>query len=190
MPPTGLADLKARGIDRALVAASGDIAIGNLLPASAVGRSASRHLAERQTPPLAPSCCTMPGISTSGDTEQFIEINGVHYSHIVDPATGLGLTKRIQATIIGPDATTTDSLDTTVSLLGVRRGLELIESWPRTAALIVTKEDGQTLSFPSRRFGRIPAALSRINGPFPLYPTLSPWEREGHGGARETVTVQ
>ena len=94
------------------------------------------------------------GISTSGDTEQFIEINGVRYSHIVNPATGLGLTQRIQATIIGPNATTTDSLDTTVSVLGVKRGLALIESLPRTAALIVTKEDGQTHTL---RFAPFPA---------------------------------
>ncbi len=108
------------------------------------------------------AACTLllhnAGISTSGDTEQFIEIKGVHYSHIVNPVTGLGLTRRIQATVIGPDATTTDSLDTTVSVLGVRRGLALIESLPRTAALIVTKEDGQTHRFASRRFRRIPQA--------------------------------
>ena len=68
------------------------------------------------------------------------------------------MTQRIQSTVIGPDATTTDSLDTTVSLLGVQRGLALIDSWPHTAALIVTKEGGQTQSFASRRFWRIPQA--------------------------------
>ena len=81
-----------------------------------------------------------------------------HLSHIVNPATGLGLTNRIQATIIGPDATTTDCLDTTVSLLGVTRGLALIDSKPQLSALIVTKDDGQTHTFPSRRFHRIPQA--------------------------------
>jgi thiamine biosynthesis lipoprotein len=150
--------LKGRGIGRALVAASGDIAIGNpppgergwkvgIAPFDGDTNKASRTLL----------LCNA-GISTSGDTEQFIEINGVHYSHIVNPATGLGLTNRIQATIIAPDATTTDSLDTTVSLLGVQRGLALIDSWPRLAALIVTKDDGQAHNFPSRRFGRIPEA--------------------------------
>ena len=150
--------LKGRGIGRALVAASGDIAIGNpppgergwkvgIAPFDGDTNKASRTLL----------LCNA-GISTSGDTEQFIEINGVHYSHIVNPATGLGLTNRIQATIIAPDATTTDSLDTTVSLLGVQRGLALIDSWPRLAALIVTKDDGHAHSFPSRRFGRIPEA--------------------------------
>jgi hypothetical protein len=43
-----------------------------------------------------------------------------------------------------------------MSLLGVRRGLALIDSWPHTAALIVTKEGGRTQTFPSRRFRQIP----------------------------------
>ena len=76
----------------------------------------------------------------------------MRYSHILNPATGLGLTNRIQATIIGPNATTTDSLDTTVSILGVKRGLALADALPRTAALIVTRDDGQKQTFTSRRF--------------------------------------
>ena len=148
--------LKVRGIDRALVAASGDIAVGNPPPGQVgwkVGVAAFDGTTNKASPTLL---LHNAGISTSGDAEQFIEINGVRYSHIVNPVTGLGLTQRIQATVIGPDATTTDSLDTTVSLLGVQRGLALIDSWPHLAALIVTKEDGQTHSFASRRFRRIP----------------------------------
>ena len=85
--------LKGRGIDRALVAASGDIAVGNPPPGQrgwkvGIARLWWRH----QRAPLAPLLLHNAGISTSGDTEQFIEINGVHYSHIVNPATGLGLT--------------------------------------------------------------------------------------------------
>ena len=150
--------LKGRGIDRALVAASGDIAIGNPPPGQ---RGWKVGIATFGGSTNTPSCALLlhnAGISTSGDTEQFIEINGVHYSHIVNTATGLGLTNRIQATIIGPDATTTDSLDTTVSLLGVQHGLALINSWPHLAGLIVTKDAGQTRTFPSRRFRGIPQA--------------------------------
>ena len=148
--------LKGRGIDRAMVAASGDIAVGDPPPSQPgwkIGIAALGSTTNRL--PLT-VLLHKAGISTSGDTEQFIEINGVRYSHIVNPATGLGLTNRIQATIIGPDATTTDTLDTTLSLLGVKRGLALADALPRTAALIVTKDDGQTRTFVSRRFGRIP----------------------------------
>jgi thiamine biosynthesis lipoprotein len=148
--------LKDKGIDRALVAASGDIAIGNPPPGQHGWKVSIAPFDGDTNKPPRTLLLHNAGISTSGDTEQFIEINGVHYSHIVNPATGLGLTNRIQATIIAPDATTTDSLDTTVSLLGVQRGLALIDSWPHLAALIVTIEDGQVRSFPSRRFRQIP----------------------------------
>ena len=144
--------LKSRGIDRALVAASGDIAIGDPPPGQPgwkVGISGMTTATNENARTLSLRNC---GISTSGDTEQFVEIGGVRYSHIVDPATGLGLTERIQATIIGPDATTTDGLDTTVSILGVGRGLALVDSLPRVSALIVAREGGQTKNYPSRRF--------------------------------------
>jgi len=148
--------LKGRGVDRALVAASGDIAVGKPPPGQRGWRIGIQALdGATNAAPRTILLCNA-GISTSGDTEQFIEINGVRYSHVVDPATGLGLTQRIQATVIGPDATTTDSLDTAVSLLGVKRGLELIRSWPRTSALIVTRGNGQTQTFVSRQFPRTP----------------------------------
>jgi FAD:protein FMN transferase len=157
--------LKGRGIDRALVAASGDIAIGNPPPGQRGWKVGIAAFGRATNSPLYTLLLHNAGISTSGDTEQFIEINGVHYSHIVNPATGLGLTNRIQATVIGPDATTTDCLDTTVSLLGVERGLALIEAWPHLAALVVTKDDGQTHAFPSRRFPQIPQAQATLRLP-------------------------
>lgn len=57
-------------------------------------------------------------ISTSGDTEQFVEIDGVRYSHILDPRTGLGLTTRAMATVTARDGLTSDSLATAACVLG------------------------------------------------------------------------
>ena len=148
--------LKSRGIDRALVAASGDIAVGNPPPGQRGWKVGIAILGSSTNSAPLTVLLHNAGISTSGDTEQFIEINGVHYSHIVNPATGLGLTNSIQATVIGPDATTTDCLDTTLSLLGVKRGLALADALPHTAALMVTKDDGKTHTFLSRRFHTIP----------------------------------
>jgi thiamine biosynthesis lipoprotein len=144
--------LRGRGIGRALVAASGDIAIGDPPPGETgwkVGISAIDVETNDTAHALVLHNC---GISTSGDTEQFIEINGIRYSHIVDPATCLGLTNRIQDTIIAPNATTTDGLDTALSVMDVQRGLELVDSLPDTAALFLKKEKGGLHTFPSREF--------------------------------------
>jgi thiamine biosynthesis lipoprotein len=147
--------LKGRGIDRALIAASGDIAVGDPPPGERGWRVGIATLGTRTNQIARTVLLHNAGISTSGDSEQFIEIGGVRYSHILNPATGLGLTNRIQATIIGPNAISTDSLDTTVSILGVKRGLALADALPGTAALILTRDDGHEQTFTSSRYKRL-----------------------------------
>jgi len=147
-----LAILKGRGFARALVAASGDIAVGDPPPRQRGWRVSIASMDARTNETVRSVLLRNAGISTSGDTEQFTEIDGVRYSHIVDPKTGVGLTNRIQVTIIAPNATTTDALATGVSVLGASRGLALVDALPRTAAIIVTKRNGETRVFASRRF--------------------------------------
>jgi len=156
--------LKGRGLSRALIAASGDIAIGDPPPGRPGWKVGVATLGTRTNQLAGTLLLHNAGISTSGDSEQFIEIGGVRYSHILNPVTGLGLTNRIQVTIIGPNATTTDSLDTTISILGVRRGLALADSLPGTAALIVTRTDGHDQTFTSRRFKRLAHSASQPDG--------------------------
>jgi thiamine biosynthesis lipoprotein len=147
--------LKRKGLDRALVAASGDIAIGNPPPKQRGWKIGIATIDALKNETARTVLLRNAGISTSGDTEQYTEIGGVRYSHIVDPATGLGLTNRLQVTIIGPNATSTDALATGVSVLGPERGMTLVDSLPRTAALIFTKTNGHERVFVSRRFETI-----------------------------------
>ena len=148
--------LRDYGLPQALVAASGDIALGQAPPGQAGWRISVAEIGGSRVSFTTNSASVLvlhdAGISTSGDTEQFIEINGVRYSHVIDPATGLGLTNRLQATVVARDATTTDSLDNTLCVLGVARGLALADSLPHTAALIKDGATGQMQGYPSRRF--------------------------------------
>ncbi|MCL5099129.1 MAG: FAD:protein FMN transferase [Candidatus Omnitrophica bacterium] len=150
-----LAILKSDGLDRAMVAASGDIALGAPPPGRSgwsIGIASIDHPEEGLTREVK---LRNAAVSTSGDTEQYVEINGRRYSHIVNPETGMGLTERIGVTIVAPNATTSDSLATAVSVLGARRGLELVESLPRTAALIVMLSKDGKQAVESSRFKRI-----------------------------------
>lgn len=153
-----LAVLRQQGITRAIVAASGDIAIGDAPPGKAGWRVEIGALGNETYGAIRTVLLHNAGISTSGDSEQFFEINGVRYSHIIDPSTGLGITNRIQDTIIGPNATITDGLDTPINIMGVRRGMALIDSQPKLAALIVTEDaTGMHISLSRqfvRRFGK------------------------------------
>jgi thiamine biosynthesis lipoprotein len=79
-------------------------------------------------------------LSTSGDYERYFEEDGVRYHHILVPGTGKSAREVRSATIIGPDATQTDGLSTTVFVLGVERGMELISRLPGFEAVIVDKD--------------------------------------------------
>lgn len=149
-----LAELQRHGLARALIAASGDIAVGMPPPGQKgwrveVGSLDRTNGAERQTLLLHDAA-----VSTSGDTEQFVEIGGKRYSHIVDPRTGVGLTERLQVSIIAPRATQTDAFATAVSVLGLERGLALIESQPGMAGLLVHRANGDEKVITSERWSR------------------------------------
>lgn len=79
-------------------------------------------------------------ISTSGDYERFFEADGRRYHHIIDPSTGEPTVGVLSVTVIGPDATETDGLSTTLFVLGVEAGLELIESFDGYEAVIVAAD--------------------------------------------------
>lgn len=125
--------LRVRGLARSLVALAGDIVVGDPPPGRAgweigiagggAGTSAVLLLANA-------------AVSTSGDTEQFIEIGGRRYSHMLDPRTGLGTPGGLSATVIAPRGELADALATAVCILGRDEGAKLIRSWPDTAAVI------------------------------------------------------
>ena len=66
-------------------------------------------------------------VSTSGDTEQFREIEGVRYSHIIDPKTGLGLRSAIAVTVVARRGLDADPIATAVSVMGEERGRVVFE---------------------------------------------------------------
>ena len=83
-------------------------------------------------------------VSTSGDYERYFERDGVRYHHILDPSTGRSATGSWSVTILGPEATLTDALSTSVFVLGPELGLELIDSLPGIDAIIIDPQ-GQLL---------------------------------------------
>src|SRR5687768_6177227 len=97
-----LRTLRERGVGRALVASGGDIVVGDAPP----GRTGWVVDAPGSDPAFAARASTLrnAALATSGPTEQFVEIDGIRYSHIVDPRTGLGATTTRVAHVIAGDA--------------------------------------------------------------------------------------
>lgn len=76
-------------------------------------------------------------ISTSGDYERYFIADGKRVHHILNPATGRSAEASWSATVIGPDAMTTDALSTTIFILGANEGLALIESLDGFDAIVI-----------------------------------------------------
>lgn len=146
-----LAVLKAHGLPCALVAASGDIAVGDPPPGKRNWRVAVGKLDGNEDKPARILFLNNAAVSTSGDAEQFVEIGDQRYSHIVDPRTGFGLAERLQVTVIGRRATDTDAFATAASVLGVERGAALLESQSDLAGVFIWKRGKETDVFRSKR---------------------------------------
>jgi thiamine biosynthesis lipoprotein len=127
--------LRARGVEHALLNAGGDTrVIGD--------RRGQPWIVGIRHPRVADEVVTrLPlvdeAISTAGDYERFFEENGRRYHHIINPATGRPTEGVLTVTVIGPDGTMTDGLDTAIFVLGVKKGLELIEHYPEYETIIV-----------------------------------------------------
>jgi thiamine biosynthesis lipoprotein len=144
--------LRRYGVTRALVAGGGDMALGDPPPGKKGWRIEIAPLDVTNAPPARFVLLAKVGIATSGDLFQHVEIDGKRYSHIVDPHTGIGLTDHSLVTAIAPDGITADSLATAVSVLGLDKGIKLIENTKGAAVHIIRLPGNEIEARESRRF--------------------------------------
>lgn len=137
--------IREQGIRSALVAASGDIAVGDAPPGKRGWRVGLEwpHSVYDDRPQVL--WLENAAVSTSGDTEQFVEIGGTRYSHIIDARTLQALTRRVMVSVIAKRGLDADPLATTLSILEPETGLQLLERrYQGSAALITVTKDGKT----------------------------------------------
>lgn len=116
--------LRAMGLARAMVSLAGDVAVGDA-PPGAPGWLVRVDLGVPDVPEydmVVQNC----SVSTSGDRFQFVEVDGVRYSHILDPRTGVGLTHRVAVSVVAADGALADGAATGLCVAGERgrRGVE------------------------------------------------------------------
>ena len=80
-------------------------------------------------------------LATSGAGEQFIEVNGTRYGHVIDPRTGWPASGILSASVVTADAATADALATAFFVGGLDLARKYCDSHPGTLALI-TPDDG------------------------------------------------
>ena len=112
--------MKARGFGKSLIAAGGDLRMGDPPPGKTAWRVGLQTFDKDEPEEVVElSNCA---VSTAGDLHQFVEIGGKRYSHIIDPKTGLGLTHRIAVSVIAPTGAVADGLDTAACVAGAEKG--------------------------------------------------------------------
>jgi len=80
-------------------------------------------------------------VATSGNYIQYFDVNGVRYSHNIDPKTGYPVTGIKSVSIISPGAELSDALATAVTVMGIKNGLHFINQLPHTHAIIVDEKN-------------------------------------------------
>jgi len=130
--------LRSEGFSNVLVSLAGDIVLGDPPPGQAGWRievSAGSGLA-----PAGTLLLSNAAVSTSGDAEQFIEIEGARYSHIVDPRTGLGVAPHRAVTIVASRGELADAIGKAACIWPRERVAELLRKFPATAAVVQYKD--------------------------------------------------
>lgn len=129
-----LRELRSRDILSVLIDAGGDIVLGcappgrpgwNIaVPGNESGRGQMSVLSDLQS----------VAVASSGATYQYIEADGVRYSHILNPATGKGVTAERLVSVAAPNGMLADALASAVSVLGIKgmdTAIELGAIWVR-----------------------------------------------------------
>jgi thiamine biosynthesis lipoprotein len=135
--------LGEHGIASAMVDASGDVVVSESPPGTTGWRIRVAGIPDDADAPTV--VLSNAAITTSGDANQFVEIDGRRYSHIVNPRTGLGVPGPAAVSVIAHDAATADAMATAASVAGPDEGPMLVSRFPGAAARFVWK-DGEALT--------------------------------------------
>ncbi|OQA89345.1 MAG: Thiamine biosynthesis lipoprotein ApbE precursor [Elusimicrobia bacterium ADurb.Bin231] len=83
--------------------------------------------------------------ATSGNYERFYTIKGRRFSHIFNPRTETSAQEVSSVTIISTNGSESDALATALNVMGVKKGLELVEKMGTSQAIFVPAENNDTL---------------------------------------------
>jgi len=93
-------------------------------------------------------------LATSGDYRNFFELDGVRYSHVIDPRTGYPVANRVASvSVVASNCTLADGLATALMVMGIKEGLSLVNRLENVECLIIAyAPDGQLREHASTGF--------------------------------------
>ena len=131
----GIERLALAGVAHAMVAAGGDSRILGDRRGQPWTVGVQHPRERQQLVALLPLNDT--AVSTSGDYERYFEADGQRFHHIISPTSGESARGLRSVTILGGRGVYTDALSTAVFVLGLERGLALINRLPDVSAIVV-----------------------------------------------------
>ena len=142
-----LAALRESEVTRALLVAGGDIVAGDPPPGLngwRIETTGAGELMRRRAASLANGA-----LSTSGDSEQFVVIDAVRYSHVVDPRTGMALTNGRRAYVLAATGAVADGLATAFTVMDSTDVQRLLSYYPEVVADVATvRSDSSSIPGP------------------------------------------
>jgi thiamine biosynthesis lipoprotein len=128
--------MKENGAESGVVNASGDLTAWGLQPNGnkwtvGIANPDSSHQI------FSYMVITDLAVTTSGNYEKFILVNGKKYSHTINPRTGLPVTGIKSVTIISTNAEIADAMATPVMIMGVNAGMDMINQLNDIEAVII-----------------------------------------------------
>ncbi len=128
--------LRRAGIADALIDLSGNmVALGNA--AGKNGWSVGIRDPSGTRPYLGTIRMHGDAISTSGSYEQFVDVDGKRYGHIIDPRTGWPASGVVSVTVVAATAMTCDAWDTGLFVLGAEKARAVAKAHEEFAVVVV-----------------------------------------------------
>jgi len=140
----GMAVLKERGIQNALLAAGGTICGMGRKPDGTLWKVGIRH--PRKDDFMTFIYLQDASVSTSGDYETYYTKKGRRRGHIIDPRTGSPVERMQSVTVLAKTGGESDALSTTLFVLGPDAGIKLVDSLPGASALLVSAQGDIAMS--------------------------------------------
>ena len=81
-------------------------------------------------------------VATSGNYENFVEIEGKRYGHIIDPRTGRPVSRVLSVTVVAPTGLESDALSTGLFVLGPDEAGTAVDRLAGVAALFALADNG------------------------------------------------
>jgi thiamine biosynthesis lipoprotein len=132
--------MKQAGVKDGIVNAAGDLTVWGNQPD---GKSWTIGIAdpEKKNLPFASIELADASVATSGNYEKFVIINGIKYSHTIDPKTGMPVRGIKSATVICPNAELADAMATPIMVMGIEAGIGLINQIKKIACIVIDDFD-------------------------------------------------